>query len=125
MDSLAKAREPERWLRLGNLLLSRNDVAGAERAYASAGKLGASPADIAVGRSATLIGLHATAEAEDVLTKALAQSPNDARLYNNFGVLARATNDRARAREFFSRAVALAPEWDLPGRNLSALDSGE
>jgi tetratricopeptide (TPR) repeat protein len=124
-ESLAHTREPERWLRLGNLLLHRDDAQGAEHAYAQASTLGASPADIAVSRSSTLIELQAPAEAERILMTALAQSPGDARLYNNLGVVARARHNPAAAREWFSRAIALAPIWDLPAQNLRALDSGE
>jgi tetratricopeptide (TPR) repeat protein len=50
--SLAHTREPERWLRLGALLLRRGDMEGAERAYTQAGRLGASAEEIAASRNA-------------------------------------------------------------------------
>ena len=120
-DALAQTREPERWLRLGNLLLHRGDIPSAQAAYARANALGAAAADVAVSQSATLIELKAWGDAEAVLTGALKQAPGDARLYNNLGVVAQARGDLNTAREYYARASALAPNWELPKQNLGAL----
>jgi Flp pilus assembly protein TadD len=55
------------------------------------------------------------------LTGALKQAPGDARLYNNLGVVAQARGDLNTAREYYARASALAPNWELPKQNLGAL----
>ncbi len=122
-DMLARAKEPARWLRLGDLLLDEGDADGALQAFERAEALGASPADVAVGQSAAFIQMEAWAEAEAVLRGALLQAPDDARLYNNLGVVAREQGNLEAAREYFERAISLSPEWDLPRRNLEALES--
>jgi Flp pilus assembly protein TadD len=122
-DFLAQAEEPERWLRLGDLRLAHGDPEGALRAFEQAGALGAHPADVAAGQSAALIELNAWPQAEAVLQDALRQAPDDARLYNNLGVIVREQGDLGAAREYFNRAATLAPEWDLPRQNLVDLES--
>jgi Flp pilus assembly protein TadD len=110
-------------LRFGNLLLTNNDSQGAQKAYAQAVIFGASPVDVAVSQSASLIASHAWAEAEGVLRDGLSFAPNDARLYNKLGVVAEARGDTTAAREYYTRASTLAPNWDLPKQNLQALDA--
>ncbi|MFB0536054.1 MAG: tetratricopeptide repeat protein [Anaerolineae bacterium] len=122
-DFLAQAEEPARWLQLGDLLLAHGDPEGALRAFEQAGALGAHPADVAAGQSAALIELNAWPQAEAVLQEALRQAPDDARLYNNLGVIVREQGDLDAAREYFNRAATLAPEWDLPRQNLADLES--
>lgn len=119
----ARTQEPARWLRLGDALLARGDPEGALLAFEQAGVLGAWPGDVGTGRSAALIEMEAWSEAEAMLREALPQAPNDARLYNNLGVVARAQGDLETARQYFSQAVTLAPEWDLPRQNLADLES--
>jgi len=121
---LAQLEEPERWLRLGNNLLVNGDPEEAIRAFEQADVLGAYPADVAIGLSAALIELNALSEAEEVLKRALELAPEDARLYNNLGVVAREQADLETAQEYFNRAATLAPDWDVPRNNLEALESG-
>jgi tetratricopeptide (TPR) repeat protein len=122
-DSLAQTRDPQRWLRLGNLLSANNDAQGAQKAYAQAVTLGATPADVAVSQSAVLISSQAWADAENILRAALTSAPNDARLYNNLGVIAQARGDTNTARDYYTRAATLAPNWDLPKQNLKMLET--
>ncbi|MFQ5615609.1 MAG: tetratricopeptide repeat protein [Anaerolineales bacterium] len=56
-----------------------------------------------------------------MLAQAMEESPDDARLYNNMGVIARERGDYVPARELFNRAIELAPEWELPRQNLESL----
>lgn len=119
---LAQTEEPVRWLRLGDLLLAQGDADKALSAFERAGVLGAPPTDVAVGRSSAFIRMEAWSQAKAVLQEALQQAPNDARLYNNLGVVARDQGDLDAAREYFERAVAISPEWALPRRNLEALE---
>ncbi len=120
-EMLNRTRDPDRWLRLGDLLLGQNDFQGALRAFNQAATLGAKPADVSVGLSAAYIGMQDWVSAKRVLDEALQAAPEDARLYNNAGVVAREQGDIEAARQYFSRAVELAPDWDLPRRNLEAL----
>jgi len=120
-EMLERAREPERWLKLGDLLLGQNDFQGAVRAFNQAATFGAKPVDVAVGLSAAYIGLQDWVSAKRVLDEALLSAPEDARLYNNAGVVAREQGDIEAARRYFTRAVELAPDWELPRRNLEAL----
>jgi len=120
-DSLARSQEPARWLRLGDLHLSQGEFPQALAAYDRAGKLGAQAADVIAGLSAALIGQKDWENAARLLEQGLALAPNDARLYNNAGVVARETGDIERARQMFSRAVELAPQWELPRTNLEGL----
>jgi tetratricopeptide (TPR) repeat protein len=122
--SLEQTRDPARWLRLSDLLLANNDAEGALRALDRARELGADSTDVAVGRSAALIALGRLDEAEALLQAALLSAPQDARLYNNLGLVARKRGDTETARSFFKRAVELAPDWDLPAQNLEKLKGG-
>jgi Flp pilus assembly protein TadD len=117
-----QVREPGRWLRLGNNLLSEDDPEGAVTAFQQADALGAAPADVAAGLSSALIQLRAYPEAETVLQRALEIVPDDARLYNNLGMLARERGDLDAAREHFTQAVTLDPTWELPKQNLESLE---
>ncbi len=118
---LQQTQEPERWLRLGDLLLNSGDYEGALQAYSRAASLGASVADAAVGMSAALIQMQKWEQAAQVLFQALVVAPDDPRLHNNMGVVARELGDIATAREHFLRAIELAPDWDLPRQNLETL----
>lgn len=118
---LDQAGEPDRWLRLGDLLLSQGDLEEAWRAFEQAQALGAPPADVAVGVSAILIRQGAWEAAAQVLMEALEEAPEDPRLYNNLGIVAREQGDLEAARAYFARAVELAPDWELPRQNLEAL----
>jgi Flp pilus assembly protein TadD len=119
---LEESRQPERWLRLGDLLLANGDPEGALNAFEQAGVLGARPQDVAVGQSAALIELGELLRAKRVLEEGLANAPEDARLHNNLGVVAREMGDKASAAEHFRRAIELAPDWPLPRQNLEALE---
>ena len=119
--TLRQTQDPARWLRLGDLLLANGEAEGALGALAQAEALGAGAIDVAVGRSAALIALGRLEEAEALLQAALLSAPQDARLYNNLGLAARQRGDTEAARGYFERAVELAPEWDLPRRNLEEL----
>lgn len=115
------ARDPERWLRLGEILLGDGDAEGAAAAFSQARALGASAADVAVGLSAALIEVGDLESAQQVLQEAIGSSPEDARLYNNLGIVAREQGDIEAAREYFTRAAELAPDWALAQENLDAL----
>ncbi len=119
---LNQTKDPARWLRLGDLLLAQRDSQRALAAFEQAVKLGASTVDGAIGRSAALMELGRWQEAETTVQAALDIAPEDARLYNNLGVIARERGDLDRAYYFFSRAIELAPGWELPRQNLAALD---
>jgi len=119
---LAQMEDPGLWLQLGDNLLAGGDPERALSAFDQARVLGAQPAEVASGLSAALIQLGALSEAQAVLQQALQQAPNDARLYNNLGVVAREQGDMEAARQYFERATELAPEWDLPRENLDSLE---
>lgn len=119
---LAQMEDPGLWLQLGDNLLADGDPERALSAFDQARVLGAQPAEVASGLSAALIQLGALSEAQAVLQQALQQAPNDARLYNNLGVIAREQGDTEAARQYFERAAELAPEWDLPRENLDSLE---
>ena len=119
--ALDQTRDPTRWLRLSDLLLAHGEAERALQALDQAGALGAAGVDVAVGRSAALIALGRLDEAEALLRAALLSAPQDARLYNNLGLVARERGDLDGARDLFERAVQLAPEWDLPRQNLENL----
>ena len=74
-----------------------------------------------MGRCTILIAQGNLAEAETACQAATRQAPNDARPYNNLGVIARQRGDVKAAREFFQRAIELQPDWDLPRQNLAKL----
>lgn len=119
---LAQTAEPARWLRLADLLLAHDEGQGALNALAQAEQLGADPRDVAIGRSAALISLGQLDEAEALLREMLDAGVEDARVYNNLGLIAQQRGETETARQQFQRAVELAPEWDLPRRNLEMLE---
>jgi tetratricopeptide (TPR) repeat protein len=121
MDILSLIQEPEPWLKLGQAMLLNGDEDRAADAFAMARDLGALPADVAIGVSAAFIDLERLDEAEEILNEALQVSPDDARLYNNLGIVARERGDLDEARGYFEQAVELAPSWELPQENLQEL----
>lgn len=121
MDILSLIQEPEPWLKLGQAMLLNGDEDLAADAFATARDLGALPADVAIGVSAAFIDLKKLDEAEEILNEALQVSPDDARLYNNLGIVARERGDLEKARSSFKQAVELAPGWELPQENLNEL----
>jgi Flp pilus assembly protein TadD len=88
---------------------------------AEAERRGANAIEVAVGRCTILIAQNNLPEAEAACQSTANQAPNDARPYNNLGVIARQRGDVAAAREFFQRAIELQPDWDLPRQNLAQL----
>lgn len=118
---LRQIQEPERWLRLGDLLMSHGEYEAAANAYDHAAALGAPLADAAAGLGSALIALEAWEDAAQVLNQEIEAAPNDARICNNLGVVARETGNVEQARHLFAKAVELAPDWDLPQKNLEAL----
>jgi len=120
-ELLAQTNQPERWLRLGDLLLANGEYQAAARAFDQAAALGAPSADVAVGLSAALIELNEWEAAQAVLLQAIQAAPQDARLYNNLGLLARRQGNLEAARQYFNKAIELAPDWELPQENLKAL----
>jgi Flp pilus assembly protein TadD len=118
---LEQTRDPARWLRLGDLLLAHGEPQGALEAFAQAEQLGAPTLDAAVGRGVALICLEKWEQAEAWLQAALLSAPEDARAYNNLGLIAQARGEREEAQGLFKRAAALAPEWDVPRQNLEGL----
>lgn len=125
LDILSVIQEPEPWLKLGQAMLLNGDEDLAADAFATARDLGALPADVAIGVSAAFIDLERLDEAEEILNEALQVSPDDARLYNNLGIVARERGDLDEARSYFEQAVELAPTWDLPQENLQELGPQE
>jgi tetratricopeptide (TPR) repeat protein len=120
-DLLAQTAQPERWLRLGDLLLANGEHQAAAHAFEQAAALGAPPADAAVGLSAALTELNEWEAAQAVLEQAIQAAPQDARLYNNLGILAQRQGNLDAARQYFNQAIELAPDWKLPQENLEAL----
>jgi len=118
---LEQAQEPDRWLRLGDLLLANSQYEQAAQAYDQAGIYGAEQADVAAGLSAALIGLGEYETAYTVLDQALQDAPDDPRLYYNAGLLAQAQGDTEQARTLFAKAIELAPDWELPQQALQGL----
>lgn len=116
---LAQARHPQSWLHLAYLRLKQRDFRGAQEAYDQAEQFGASPVQIAAGRSAALIEMKSWGEAQAVLEAALRKTPDDPFLNNNLGVVAQARGDLRAARQYYSRAATLAPHWGLPRQNLA------
>jgi tetratricopeptide (TPR) repeat protein len=51
-------------------------------------------------------------EAQDVIKEALRLGTRDAKLYYHAGMIARATGDRAAARDYLDRALKLSPQFD-------------
>jgi Flp pilus assembly protein TadD len=120
-EFLAQSRDPIRWLRLGELLVAHGDPRGALVAFAQAQEMGAPSVDAAVGRSTALIVLQEWEDAEASLHAALLTAPQDARAYNNLGLIAEARGHTEDARRLFERSIALAPEWQTPQQNLERL----
>jgi len=105
----------------GDLLMQNNDYQGAARAYDQAAAFGASIADAAAGIGSALIALKDYQNAEKILTQALQSSPQDARLYYYLGIVAREKGDVTSARQLFTKATELSPQWNLPQKALSEL----
>ena len=118
---LQKTQEPDRWLRMGDLMLQNQQYETAAKSFDTAAQLGASYADAAVGFTSALIGLQDWKNAAQVLQQAIDEVPEDARLYNNLGVVAREQGDIDSARRFFNKALELQPQWEVPQQNLDAL----
>jgi Flp pilus assembly protein TadD len=120
---LLQLEDPERWLRLGDMLLASGDPQGAQLAFEQGGQLGAQPADVVAGLSSVWIELDDLTKAEALLQRALEQAPSDPRLHNNLGVVARERGAMDAAEQHFRRANELAPEWDVPRENLASLQN--
>jgi tetratricopeptide (TPR) repeat protein len=118
---LDQAQEPDRWLRLGDLLLTNDQPEQALQAYSHAEQLGARPADVAAGASSALIALKEWDSASQVLQRGLAAAPDDPRLYYNAGIVERERGNIDLARQLFAKAAELAPQWELPKQALEAL----
>jgi Flp pilus assembly protein TadD len=118
---LEQTGDPQRWLRFADLLLANGEAESALEALAQAEQQGAAPLDVAVGRSAALIALEQLNQAEALLQAALLSAPEDARLYNNLGLIAQMRGQMEQAQALFIRAADLAPGWELPRQNLEAL----
>lgn len=80
--------------------------------------------DVAAGLSAALIELGELESATQVITSALQQAPQNARLHNNLGLVLQKQGDLESAREMFLKAIELAPDWEAPQLNLQALEGG-
>jgi tetratricopeptide (TPR) repeat protein len=119
---LAQTAEPERWLRLGDALVSGGEWEGALAAYEQADLLEARPVDVVVGISGVLIGRQEWEQAEGLLLDGWRQYGGDARLFNNLGIVAREQGDEESAGHYFSQAAELAPTWDVPQQNLAGLE---
>jgi tetratricopeptide (TPR) repeat protein len=118
---LKQTQEPDRWLRLGDQLMQNQQYQAAAQAFDTAAQLGAPYADAAAGFTSALIALKDWQNADQMLQQAIQIAPQDARLYNNLGMVARKQGDIESARQYFSKAVALQPQWDVPLQNLETL----
>jgi tetratricopeptide (TPR) repeat protein len=119
---LDQTRDPLRWLRLGDLFIANGYPLDALKAFTQAEYLSAPAADLAVGRSVALIALEEWEEAEALLRVATVNAPEDARLYNNLGLVEQARGKKAEALGLFERAARLAPLWPVPRENLEGLE---
>jgi Flp pilus assembly protein TadD len=120
-EFLEVANRPDAWMQLVDQQLQRQNIEAARQALAEAERRGADAIEIAVGRCTIWIAQNNLAEAEAACQSAADLVPNDARPYNNLGVIARQRGEVAAARQFFQRAIDLQPEWDLPRQNLAQL----
>lgn len=118
---IERANQPDAWLRLIDQQLGRQDSAAAWQALAGAEQRGAAASDLAIGHCTILIAQGYLTDAESACLAASTRSPNDARPYNNLGIIARQRGDIAAARQFFQRAIDLQPDWALPRQNLAQL----
>jgi len=118
---LDQANRPEAWLRLANGQLQQGDASAAIAALNEAGRRGAKAIEVSVGRCSIFIAQGNLSDAEAACQSASVQAPNDARPYNNLGVIAQQQGDVSAARQFFQRAIELQPDWDLPRQNLAKL----
>lgn len=121
---LRQTQDPAAWLQLGWLLMQNSEFQGALQAFDTAGQLGAAKIEVAIGLSAALIELNELDTAEQLINSALQEAPQEARLYNNLGLLLQKRGDLAGARELFLKAIELAPDWEAPQQNLQALEGG-
>ena len=114
---LQQTQEPDRWLRMGDLMLQNQQYETAAKAFDTAAQLGASYADAAVGFTSALIGLQDWQNAAQVLQQAIEKVPEDARLYNNLGVVAREQGDiEFRAADFSTRPLSCSPNGKYRSR---------
>jgi tetratricopeptide (TPR) repeat protein len=120
-EFLQQTQEPDRWLRMGDLMLQNQQYETAVQAFDTAAQLGASYVDAAAGFTSALIGLQDWQNAAQVLQQAIEKVPEDARLYNNLGIVAREQGDIESARQLFNKALELQPQWEVPQQNLDAL----
>ncbi len=118
---IKQTQEPDRWLRLGDLFMQNQQYQSAAQAYDTAAQLGAPYADATAGFTSALIALKDWQNASQVLQQAIQKAPQDARLYNNLGIVAREQGDIESARGLFNKAIELQPQWDVPQQNLQAL----
>ena len=116
-----QANQPEVWLRLVNYWLTRNEPIKANQALGEAERREASAIEVSVGRCSIFIAQGNLSDAAAACQAAATQAPNDARPYNNLGVIAQQQGDVTAARQFFQRAIELQPDWDLPRQNLAKL----
>ena len=123
--ALAQTEDPVRWLRLADLLLAHDEPQKALNALDEAERLGVNPQDVAIGRSSALIAIGELETAEALLQEMLAAGVEDARIYNNLGLVALQRGENERARDYFQQAVELSPEWDLPRKNLEAMEESK
>ena len=118
---LQQTQEPDRWLRLGNLMLQNQQYQAAAQAYDKAAQLGAPYADAAAGFTSALIGLQDWQNAIQVLQQAIEKAPRMPGCINNLGIVAREQGNFESARQLFSKAAELQPQWEVPQQNLDAL----
>jgi len=118
---LDQANQPEAWLRLANGQLQQGDTSAALETLNEAARRGAAEVEVSVGRCSIFIAQGNLSDAQAACQIASTQAPNDARPYNNLGVIAQQQGDVSAARQYFQRAIELQPDWDLPRQNLAKL----
>lgn len=118
---LSQTQEPDRWVRMGERMMQAQEYLLAVQAFDSAAQLGAPYGEAAVGVSDALIAMEDWQTAAQMLEEAIQRAPQEARLYNNLGIVAREQGDLEKARQMFTKALELMPQWEAPRMNLEAL----
>jgi len=103
---------------LGNMLLEREDMDGAEQAYRRALELAPDLVDAKNNLGLLLNRLGRPTDAERLYREAIAQAPEHPLAYNNLGHLLAASGRMEEAIVLLERAIALNPEFADAYRNL-------
>lgn len=120
-ELLLQTEDPQRWLSLGEGLMSNQALQEALSAFQQAGALGADHTDVWLGISNVLMMSGDWGQAQEILLKTLSENGGDPRIYYNLGIIAREQGDLDSARNYFNQAILLAPEWEAPKQALEEI----